>query len=79
MAYRVTADHLRMIYAATAKDTQIGERGREFLLKIIDGQAVRLGVEKLKMCQENYANCNLLIKQPKRRKQRIRQEQIRTM
>lgn len=55
-AYRLLADHIRMIAVTNAPGSQLGlgNEGREYFLKCADKQAVQYGHEVLKTKQENY-------------------------
>ncbi|OQU87935.1 hypothetical protein SORBI_3003G369066 [Sorghum bicolor] len=48
-AYRLFADHVRIISCASAPQSQLGERGREYFLNFIDRRAIESGHQKLKI------------------------------
>ncbi|WVZ95630.1 hypothetical protein U9M48_041364 [Paspalum notatum var. saurae] len=55
-AYRLVADHMRMIAVTNAPGSQLGlgNEGREYFLKCADKQAVQYGYEVLKINEEGY-------------------------
>ncbi|ONM02490.1 Alanine--tRNA ligase [Zea mays] len=55
-AYRLVADHMRMIAVTNAPGSQLGlgNEGREYFLKCADKQAVKYGYQVLKINEEDY-------------------------